>query len=210
MGNGISPHFFAFFWEVKYDRKLLNPFQRKSVLSIYELYPLRPHAIAGKVPYQAFNWTLIRMLHLLSSQKGLGLQFSTYLSMTWSHHVGLKNSLACFMETSSFPIHTRLLSITLKTPRNIIQLVVPKLMARKHQCMTAITTMWTESLWAFPESYTAWLCAQAMADNGELITPPPRWVSAQLLYVCVTTWQRSRGCSQILCSPFLWAVRLFI
>jgi len=26
---------------------------------------------------------------------------------------------------------------------------------RKHQCMTAITTMWTESSWAFPESYTA-------------------------------------------------------
>jgi len=34
-------------------------------------------------------------------------------------------------------------------------------------------------------------CARAIADNGEtkgLITPPPRWVSAQLLYVCVTTW----------------------
>jgi len=34
-------------------------------------------------------------------------------------------------------------------------------------------------------------CARAMADNGEtkgLITPPPRWVSAQLLYVCVTAW----------------------
>ena len=27
--------------------------------------------------------------------------------------------------------------------------------ARKHQCMTAITTMWTESSWAFCESYTA-------------------------------------------------------
>jgi len=52
-----------------------------------------------------------------------------------------------------------------------------------------ITTMWTE--WAFPESYTTGSCAQAMADNGEtkgLITPPPRWVSAQLLYVCVTAW----------------------
>jgi len=34
-------------------------------------------------------------------------------------------------------------------------------------------------------------CAQAMADNGEtkgLITPPSRWVSAQLLYVCATAW----------------------
>jgi len=44
-------------------------------------------------------------------------------------------------------------------------------------------------LWAFPESYTAGSCARAMADNGEtkgLITPPSKWVSAQLLYVCVT------------------------
>ena len=35
------------------------------------------------------------------------------------------------------------------------------------------------------------LCALAMADNGEtkgLITPPTRWVSAQLLYVYVTAW----------------------
>ena len=56
-------------------------------------------------------------------------------------------------------------------------------------------------------------CARAMVDNGKtkgLITPPPRWVSAQLLYVCVTTWQRSRLWSQNLCSLFLRAVRLFI
>ena len=36
-----------------------------------------------------------------------------------------------------------------------------------------------------------------------------RWVSAPLLYVCVTSRQQSRGCSQYLCSSFLWAVRLF-
>ena len=62
---------------------------------------------------------------------------------------------------------------------------------RKHQCTTAITTMWTESSWAFPESSAAGSCARAMADNGEtkgLITPPPRWVSVQLLYVCVSAW----------------------
>ena len=38
----------------------------------------------------------------------------------------------------------------------------------------------------FFESYTAESCAWVMADNGEtkgLITPPPRWVSAQLLLV---------------------------
>jgi len=61
----------------------------------------------------------------------------------------------------------------------------------KHQCMRAITTMWTESSWAFPESYTTRSCARAMADNQEtkgLITPPQRWVSAQLLHVCVTAW----------------------
>jgi len=55
----------------------------------------------------------------------------------------------------------------------------------KHQHTTAITTMWTESSWAFPESYTTGSCARAIVDNGEtkgLITPPPRWVSAQLFY----------------------------
>jgi len=34
-------------------------------------------------------------------------------------------------------------------------------------------------------------CARTMADNGEtkgLVTQPPKWVSAQLLYVCVTAW----------------------
>ena len=49
--------------------------------------------------------------------------------------------------------------------------------ARKHHCMTATTTMWTESSWAFPESYTTGSGARAMADNQEtkgLITPPPR------------------------------------
>ena len=48
--------------------------------------------------------------------------------------------------------------------------------ARKHQCTTAITTMWTESSWAFPESYTGGSCARGMAGNWEtkgLITPPP-------------------------------------
>ena len=102
-----------------------------------------------------------------------------------------------------------------KRRQNIITaLTLPQgwISARKHQYTTAITTMWAEPSWAFPESYTAGSCARAMADNGEikvLITPPPKWVSAQLLYVCVTAWWRSRGCSQNLCSPFLRAVRLF-
>ena len=30
-----------------------------------------------------------------------------------------------------------------------------KVLACKHQCTKAITTLWTEFLWAFPESYTA-------------------------------------------------------
>jgi len=60
---------------------------------------------------------------------------------------------------------------------------------RKHQCMTAITMMW-----AFPESYTAddsWIVRSSDSRHGKtkgLIAPPPRWVSAQLLYVCVTAW----------------------
>jgi len=52
---------------------------------------------------------------------------------------------------------------------------------RKHQCTTAVTTMWTEFSWAFPESYTIGSCARAVADNRKtkgLITPQPRWVSA--------------------------------
>jgi len=40
----------------------------------------------------------------------------------------------------------------------------------KHQYTIAITTMCTESSWAFPESYTAGSCARAMADNGETNT----------------------------------------
>ena len=38
---------------------------------------------------------------------------------------------------------------------------------RKHQCTTAITTMWTESSWAFPENYTARSCVRAILDNGD-------------------------------------------
>jgi len=66
--------------------------------------------------------------------------------------------------------------------------------ARKHQYMRAITTMWTESSWAFRESYTAnesWIVRSSNGGHGETkgrITPPSRLVSAQLLYVCVTAW----------------------
>jgi len=80
-------------------------------------------------------------------------------------------------------------------PKRIITTLttLPKgwVLTRKHQCTTAITTMWTESLWTFLESYTTRSCARAMADNPGtkgLITPPPRGVSAQLLHVCVTAW----------------------
>ena len=53
-------------------------------------------------------------------------------------------------------------------------------LARKHQCTTAITTMWTESLWAFPKSYTAndsWIVHSSDSGHREtkgLITPPTR------------------------------------
>ena len=57
---------------------------------------------------------------------------------------------------------------------------------------------------------TVGLCARAMAINGKtkaLRTLPPRWVSAQLLYVLVNVRRRSRWCSQNLRRPFLQAVR---
>jgi len=60
--------------------------------------------------------------------------------------------------------------------------------------MTVITKMWTKFSWAFPESYTAddsWIVRSNDGGHGEtkvLISPPPRWVSAQLLYVFVTAW----------------------
>ena len=85
--------------------------------------------------------------------------------------------------------------------------------ARKHRCTTAITTMWTESSWAFPESYTAddsWIVRSSDGGHGEtkgLISPPPKWVSAQLLYVWVNARWRSRWCSQNLRRPFLQAGR---
>ena len=58
--------------------------------------------------------------------------------------------------------------------------------ACKHQCTTAITTMWTESLWAFSESYTAndsWIVHSSNGDQRKtkaLRTPQRRWVSALL------------------------------
>jgi len=42
--------------------------------------------------------------------------------------------------------------------------------ARKHQCTTAITTLWTESSWAFPERYTAddsWIVRSSDGGHGE-------------------------------------------
>jgi len=59
-----------------------------------------------------------------------------------------------------------------KTKRNIAALtMLPQgwVSASKHQCTTAITTMWTEFLWTLPESYTAMTvgsCARVMVDNG--------------------------------------------
>ena len=42
--------------------------------------------------------------------------------------------------------------------------------ARKHQCTTAVTTMWTEFSWAFPESYIAddsWIMCSSDGGHGE-------------------------------------------
>ena len=82
-----------------------------------------------------------------------------------------------------------------KQRQNIITaLKMPQgwVLAHKHQCTTAITTMWTESSWDFlrptvPMTVGSW--ARVMADNGEtkgLVTPTQ--VSFCTLYVCVTAW----------------------
>ena len=74
--------------------------------------------------------------------------------------------------------------------------------ARKHQCKTAITAMCFVGLsW---ELHCQWQLDRALERtiDGEtkgLITPLPRWVSAQLLYV----WVSARRCSQNLLRPFL-------
>ena len=61
-----------------------------------------------------------------------------------------------------------------KQRQNIITALIALLQgwvsAHKHQCMTAITTMWTESSWAFPESYTAdnvWIMCSSNGDQWE-------------------------------------------
>ena len=82
--------------------------------------------------------------------------------------------------------------------------------ACKHQCTTVITMMWTEfQLVGLSLELHCWWQLDHALETKALVSPPPRWVSAQLLYVFVSAWQRSRRCGQNLCSPFLWAVRLF-
>ena len=77
--------------------------------------------------------------------------------------------------------------------------------SHKQQCTTAITMMGTESLCAFPESYTAddsWVVHSSNGDQQNtkvLRTPQPRW---ELLYFWVNTRRRSRWCSQNLHRPF--------
>ena len=87
-------------------------------------------------------------------------------------------------------------------------------LARKHQCTTAITTMWTESSWAFPESYTAddsWIMHSSNGDQRKtkaLRTPQLHEASFCTLYVWVNAWRQSRWCSLNLRRPFLRAGRL--
>jgi len=52
--------------------------------------------------------------------------------------------------------------------------------------MTEITTMWAESSWAIPESYTARIMRSSDGDNGEtkgLITPPPEFLHNYYTFV---------------------------
>jgi len=66
--------------------------------------------------------------------------------------------------------------------------------------MMAIMTVWTESSWAFPKSYTA------NDSRIGVLRTPPRWVSAHYIYVWVSAQQQSWQCSQNLSRPFLRAV----
>ena len=76
-------------------------------------------------------------------------------------------------------------------------------------------TMWTESSWAFPESYTAndsWIVCLSNGDQRKDKSAhytPLRWVSAHYTFWVSAQWQsrRSRWCSQNLRRPFQQAVR---
>jgi len=75
-----------------------------------------------------------------------------------------------------------------KRRRNIITafttLPQGRVSTRKHVYTAAITTMWTESSWAstlLDRALERWRTMERQKDS----TPPPRWASAQLLYVCV-------------------------
>ena len=63
-----------------------------------------------------------------------------------------------------------------------------------HQWTTAITAVWSESLWALRMTVLATNVEEndrAMAADGTtkaIVSPSPRWVSPQLLCGCVTAW----------------------
>jgi len=62
---------------------------------------------------------------------------------------------------------------------------------RKLQCTTAITLMWTEFIVGL--SWELHYLDMRLSNGGQwgdkrAIISPPRWVYAQLLYVCVTAW----------------------
>jgi len=87
--------------------------------------------------------------------------------------------------------------------------------AHKHQCMTAITTMWTESSWVFPESYTAhdsWIVRSS--DGGQRGDKRAHNSTTKVSFctiiirLCHCTIATMMVHSQNLCSPFLRAVRL--
>ena len=75
----------------------------------------------------------------------------------------------------------------------------------KDLCMTAITMVWWESLWAFPKSCRLKPAPVAMVANRKTKSAhnsTTRWVPASKLLVWVSTQWQSWWCSQYSCRPF--------
>ena len=140
--------------------------------------------------------------------KSLSQSFNNVLRKIWSlprkGHTSFVHSVASLSTTSStidFLIPFVLLCLILPALSVLFLMMKTKhnysthnIATSKHQC-TQWSLRYGQNLrGAFLRAtlpMTVGSCARVMADNGEtkwLITPPPRLVSAQLLYVCVIAW----------------------
>ena len=135
------------------------------------------------------NGTLLaKMQPLTSVQKWLTWQ--PFLVRTLPHMVSLFHTSTKYPDvplhvTSNSPVSVvqatnagvrglgmRLTCVTTHAPKggmvkSMREFNIDCLISHKHQCTTVITMMWTESLWAFPESYTGDdSCLVRSSDGG--------------------------------------------